>query len=347
MPILTTVTGALYDISGNKLTSGELLISLADSFVSIDGNRLSPFEKEYAVIGDISFSLFATENTVVGSSYTSLNPLGVRYLIEFDPLPLDTTVIKLRKRGYFRNSVSIPHVSDTALSNVYELWPVNANPVTTTITGAVYNPSGTKLTTGSLIITPTSDFTAIDGSKVIAKSIVVPVTGDVSFSLFATDNEVNGSIYNASTSIAVNYVVEYNPDAVIAELATKDGYFKSTISVPHVSDSANLNTIDFAEITPNEYQYYTAKYSYPNIFDNDYRLLTSSQNLGLVHGNNADALHTHSGVTSGYLSLQTSLNVSTPTTNKMFIFLSSSTVPTKSSVNLKFEDASLVHLFYD
>lgn len=120
-PILTSITGALYTPEGVKITDGNLVISLSNSFISVDGNRVSPFAKTVEIMGDFSFSLYATENTLGGSAYAAPIPTGIRYTLEFDPDPSNTSIAITRKNGYFRNSISVPHISDTPLSNSVHL----------------------------------------------------------------------------------------------------------------------------------------------------------------------------------------------------------------------------------
>lgn len=96
-------------------------------------------------------------------------------------------------------------------------------PTLTTITGSLYNPaSGTKITTGALIITPTAIVISNDCLVSTAPvTISVPGTGDLSFTLAANPS-------------GPAYTVEYDPDPADTSTPTelKAGYFKSSWLVP-------------------------------------------------------------------------------------------------------------------
>lgn len=308
MSVQTTLIGTLYKPDGTAITSGNLVVTLSSAFISIDGYIVKPFRYSYAVTGALSLALFATENTVVGSSYTALAESSDRYYtIEYDSglkngaVATYTTPIFARD-GYFKKTLSVPHVSDTPGSNTYA-FSNTGTPVKTAIIGSLYNIEGEAITTGRLFIKPQAHFTAIDGTLVAPFEITYTVTGPLSFSLFATENTVGGSSYTAVTNPLTRYVLEYDPDSAATTVACKrkDGYFKNTLSIPHVSDTPGSNIKNIKDIYSSESTQLIKKYGYGNILDNDNRILTAAQKALLIGGDNAGSIHTHSGTNLSYL----------------------------------------------
>jgi hypothetical protein len=95
-------------------------------------------------------------------------------------------------------------------------------PTLTTITGSLYDSrTGTKLTAGTLRITPASFIQ--NGNDVITPHMVtysIPVSGDISLQL--------------APSNGVKYLVEFdpNPADTVTPFRLKPGFFKNTWTVP-------------------------------------------------------------------------------------------------------------------
>ncbi len=115
MAVQTKITGTLTTPQGTALTSGTLIISLSESFTSIDGFFIAPFSISINVTNPLDFYLTATRNTVESSIYTQIDPACAVYIIEYDP---DGSVTPMNmKSGYFKNKVYVPHISDTPEDN--------------------------------------------------------------------------------------------------------------------------------------------------------------------------------------------------------------------------------------
>lgn len=345
--IQTTVTGTLYKPDGSTITSGNLTVSLSEMFTSIDGNIVQPFRYTLAITGAFTLSLFATEN-MIGGIYTALSPSSSRvYTFEFDPDPTDNTPIST-KNGYFKKTLSIPHVSDTPLSNTYALSAPSA--VKTLITGSLYDSSGTIVSSGKLRITPYESFTSINGAIVAPFTIEYTITGALSLYLFATENTIGGS-YTTYLNPITRYVVELDPDpsTTSIELNRKDGYFKNTISVPHVSDTPGSNTKNIKDIYSVESTLLDKKYGYGNILNNNAALLTQDQHDMLSeHGTSANELHTHTLGSLSYLKMpDQDSSPTTPNTNNVKLYYTKGLTGglTYGAMNVLFENGSVLYMF--
>lgn len=93
---LVTITGSLYDArTGAILTAGKLYIK-ADDFI-INGNDI-------VVPATVTYTI-----PVSGIISLSLSPShGVKYTVEFDPNPADTTQPRAMKSGYFKDRWTVP-----------------------------------------------------------------------------------------------------------------------------------------------------------------------------------------------------------------------------------------------
>lgn len=223
-----------------------------------------------------------------------------------------------------------------------------ADPVLTQISGFICAPFGDQLTTGNLIISLSSSFISIDGNRVSPFVKTVAVAGDFSFSLFATENSVVGGAYSDPDPLGVRYTIEYDPEPSNQSVALvrKNGYFRNTISVPHLSDTPASNVTSWGDIIPTEYQYITKLYGILNLLDNDPRLLTLAQKTALTGGGNASAYHSHAVGGSSFISLEPSNPMVTPATDKIAIQYSETILGGVNSVNLLFENSEVITLFY-
>lgn len=148
--ITTNIYGYLYKSDGTKILTGNILISLTQDFLSIEGHKVAPFLKTASLSGTglIDFDLFATANDVTNSIYGAPYPLGVAYTFEFDPAPLDQSIALMRKDGYWRGVFSIPHVSDTPGSNQVSIGALIPVTSAASVYSASYlSTSSTKLLT--------------------------------------------------------------------------------------------------------------------------------------------------------------------------------------------------------
>lgn len=146
MAVTTNIYGYIYDTEGQKITSGRIIVSLSQDFITIDGSKVAPFlvQSDLGTGGLIDFNLCPTSNNVSGSAYGQPYPKGVLYTFEFDPAPNDNSLPLVNKDGYWRELFDVPHISDTVEDNqismgalvpaVYGL-PVN-NPTFASLTDA-------------------------------------------------------------------------------------------------------------------------------------------------------------------------------------------------------------------
>src|SRR5687768_10203501 len=101
-----TVTGSLYSaVTGEKITSGQLIIKLASAIPFGDG-VLTPVAARITVpsSGNLNF-------TLVGR-------LATKYLVEFDPFPSDIFTPASLKPGYFRNEWTLTNLSPVTFSTL-------------------------------------------------------------------------------------------------------------------------------------------------------------------------------------------------------------------------------------
>lgn len=140
MSVTTRVYGYLYKADGTLITTGKMIISVLQDFISIDGYKIAPFLKT-ATLGAgglLDVDLVATTNTLVGSVYGQPYPLGVVYQFEFDPSPSDTSIAVYRKDGYWKSLFAVPHVSDTTASNEIGLGALTPATTSSTTASATY-----------------------------------------------------------------------------------------------------------------------------------------------------------------------------------------------------------------
>jgi len=105
-------------------------------------------------------------------------------------------------------------------------------PTLITITGSLYHPStGAKLTSGALIVTPSTIF--ISNAELVSTasvSIAVPGSGNLSFSL----------AYNGAASYRVEF--DPTPSDTTTPIALKSGYFRNDWLLPS-SGPVNIATL--------------------------------------------------------------------------------------------------------
>lgn len=173
--VTTRVYGYLYKADGTKITTGKMIISVLQDFISIDGYKIAPFIKSSTLSGTglLDVDLVATSNAVPASIYGQPYPTGIVYQFEFDPSPSDTTIGITRKDGYWKALYSIPHVSDTDASNEIGLGALT--PVTTTSVTA--SPTYV-LTTDTRMLTQEQKDGLTDGGNADDLHVHTPLSSD-------------------------------------------------------------------------------------------------------------------------------------------------------------------------
>lgn len=180
MAITTNITGYLYKSDGTKIITGNLIVSLTQDFISIQGDKVAPFIQVFSLssLGLIDFDLYATSNSVSSTTYGQPYPTGLAYTFEFDPDPTNQAVALSRKNGYWRAMFDVPHVSDTLASNqigVGALIPVSTSSVTYNPSYALASDSRMLLQSEKNILTGgvTSDAGSLHTHTTMADSIAV------------------------------------------------------------------------------------------------------------------------------------------------------------------------------